>query len=267
MRRGDPRGEFIALQLCNERSVEQERRMKKLLRGQRDALLGDLAPVIVKSSIKFEGGVLTECELRTRSHRQGEALRGHLGWSTVREAGFPQSEYGRQYAPLVLSNSGMRSLRRTWGVDWHDLLATRRFSPMLETVSLSYTSTMSFYYEHWPEETGRRVEACPNLGPIRRLEFYESDPLAMGQILHGPTGWGLRELALFYSPWQRAPEWLEVVESTRISTLEFYPAGWCFVLQREDYGWTGEYLPTDPRPYQEVLDRFLEVLGPLVTFS
>jgi uncharacterized protein (TIGR02996 family) len=75
--RGDPRGEFIALQLANR----DEARAAELLRAHVDAWLGVLAPYVVVHRCKFERGFPYDVTL---NGVDVDPIAKHPAWSTVR---------------------------------------------------------------------------------------------------------------------------------------------------------------------------------------
>lgn len=123
---GDPRGEFIALQLAGSKS----RREAALLRTHARDWLGALEPVILKSGLKYERGFLARCGVKEPGWAVGRKLLEEPGWATIVEletAGWP--EVGERAAAL------MPSLRRLTGVK------TRMPShPRLEAVVFGYTT-------------------------------------------------------------------------------------------------------------------------------
>jgi len=81
LERGDPRGEFIALQLRGDRA--SRKREKELLETHGKQWLGELAPVVM-AGYTFARGFLDECRIDNRHLDRVQKLAGHPAWSTVR---------------------------------------------------------------------------------------------------------------------------------------------------------------------------------------
>lgn len=89
--RGDPRGEFIALQLCAHRAgadaAEATQRASAVLDGHRETFLGPLADVVVASTCVFERGFLARCTVDVATFDDLPVY--HLpAWSTVKSIHF-----------------------------------------------------------------------------------------------------------------------------------------------------------------------------------
>jgi uncharacterized protein (TIGR02996 family) len=82
--RGDPRGEFIALQLATKRTPQLERRERELLKAHETAWLGALAPHLVKGEVTFRRGfpAVATWKLRRADVAKAGALRE---WATIEE--------------------------------------------------------------------------------------------------------------------------------------------------------------------------------------
>jgi hypothetical protein len=78
---GDPRGEFVQLQLQRDASAVQRRREKELLAAHRRAWLGELQHIIRRC--EFERGFLASCELIPDNRELARRLAGRPAWSTV----------------------------------------------------------------------------------------------------------------------------------------------------------------------------------------
>jgi uncharacterized protein (TIGR02996 family) len=103
---GDPRGEFITLQLADAAgSLDRagRRRMRALLAEHGQAWLGGLAGGLVRSSLVFERGFLVAARVKA-SPRARASLAGAPSWATVEAV---------DNAPIsVLVHPVMRALRR-----------------------------------------------------------------------------------------------------------------------------------------------------------
>lgn len=83
---GDPRGEFIALQLARGRNGKKTRRETALLKEHGRTWLGPLAPAIPKDGVVFERGFLAKCRtINERGLSGAEAICACVEWATVEE--------------------------------------------------------------------------------------------------------------------------------------------------------------------------------------
>lgn len=85
--RGDPRGEFIALQLARAaRTLDAagRKREKELLKRHKKMWLGPIAPLIQPHYLRFERGFLVTCSLEPNAELEA-TLGSHPAWSTIRE--------------------------------------------------------------------------------------------------------------------------------------------------------------------------------------
>lgn len=99
---GDPRGEFIALQLQDPRSQRSERRMTKLLERHRDAFLRGLHSVVMPDAAqRWERGFLTEASVVLRGDQVDTP-----DWATVKKL---EVLFGGT-PPLELASPHLRSL-------------------------------------------------------------------------------------------------------------------------------------------------------------
>lgn len=83
LRAGDPRGEVISLQARAKLTKDQRTRLKQLLDAGRSAWLGPLERVLLKSSIRFELGFLSEATLKPKHTAHLAPLIDDPRWSTV----------------------------------------------------------------------------------------------------------------------------------------------------------------------------------------
>ncbi len=85
--RGDPRGEFISLQLArhaNTLDAAGKKREKELLKRHKKQWLGPIAPLIQLHNLRFERGFLVTCQLEPNAELE-KTLGAHPAWSTIRE--------------------------------------------------------------------------------------------------------------------------------------------------------------------------------------
>jgi len=84
---GDPRGEFIVLQLARHRGTLDaagKKREKELLKRHKKDWLGPIAALIQPAHIRFERGFIVTCSLEPNAALE-EKLGTHPAWSTIRE--------------------------------------------------------------------------------------------------------------------------------------------------------------------------------------
>ena len=82
---GDPRGEFITLQLARAQGTSTpagRKREKALLVAHQQAWVGPIAPLVEETHVVFERGFVVECRLRLVVERKVPAR--HAAWSTVK---------------------------------------------------------------------------------------------------------------------------------------------------------------------------------------
>lgn len=97
---GDPRGEFIALQLANADKPRMSTRESQLLRRHLDEWVAPLGEVLEPQPV-FRRGFLARC--RTKKGADLEALVGHPLWSTT--------EHLETDEPRLITHPSMRCLR------------------------------------------------------------------------------------------------------------------------------------------------------------
>jgi len=185
---GDPRGEFIALQLADARG-ELDRagkaRAQTLLSQHGQAWLGNVAPALVRSSTRFVAGFLTTARVK-QNHRGLERLIGDPVWATV--------ETLEHAPPELVRDPIMRSLRSLVWADYQLFAAVER---PLALAKLEYLRIDS---PTWDADRMQRAleqaEPWPrlrhvNLGIHRHVEL---DQLAW--LWAGPLGRRLQRVEL-----------------------------------------------------------------------
>ena len=111
---GDPRGELIRVQVARE-SNPKDRKLakleKQLLKDHRDALLGTLETVVLKSSLVFARGFVEECTVQPQIHAPVlEAIGADPQLATIRKAKGP---------PGFVLLPGLTSLREVEVINVH----------------------------------------------------------------------------------------------------------------------------------------------------
>ncbi|MCA9567021.1 MAG: TIGR02996 domain-containing protein, partial [Myxococcales bacterium] len=112
--RGDPRGEFITLQLAGE-----EKKAKKLLKGNELAWAGPIAGAIAKKGLVYERGFVARANTAFKQPKVAEELGDHPAWATLVEILGVHSawEYGKSHHTNTISPA-FRSLRIVRGFGW-----------------------------------------------------------------------------------------------------------------------------------------------------
>lgn len=162
MEQGDPRGEFIALQLQSPRSQRSERRMQKLLERHRTSFLRGLEPMVLQPNPQsWERGFLTEASL---------LLEG-LSFDVPDLATLRRVEVlSTPAVPTELASPHMRSLREVTIAPVSAipvLFAADRPLP-LETVGLSGPGDPRF----WPDAMAEVIGAARSLPRLTQLVLH-----------------------------------------------------------------------------------------------
>lgn len=117
--RGNPRGEFITLQLADATGTLDaagKKRMKELLKKHARDFLGPLQPAITLTNLRFERGFVAHCELADKMSPQIQALETHPAWSTVKSffAFTGEKAYPKMIAHLRKLGAKGKSNRKTF---------------------------------------------------------------------------------------------------------------------------------------------------------
>jgi uncharacterized protein (TIGR02996 family) len=112
LERGDPRGELIALQLCERLDAQGEARVAALLRKHAGAWVGAIAHAVRRESMVFRHGFLTRCIARKSmlSTEKWEAVVAEPLWATVEELSISSRLPGR-WARRLADMPQLRALR------------------------------------------------------------------------------------------------------------------------------------------------------------
>jgi uncharacterized protein (TIGR02996 family) len=163
---GDPRGEFIAIQLRPERTDEQRAREKALLARHAKTWLGPLARVLV--GYRFERGFLAAATIDRKKPKLVAELVGHPAWETVTElAGSARIALDPSLRVLrVLELSSADAEREGLPDAWRDLLIDRR-RPIEKLVYLGPRRPSGSHLVHAGELDA--VTTCSALPGLRAL--------------------------------------------------------------------------------------------------
>ncbi|MFZ5442822.1 MAG: TIGR02996 domain-containing protein [Myxococcota bacterium] len=155
---GDPRGEFIALQLQAD-APASARRQRTLLRKHLDSWLGPLAPFVIKAGLEFRRGFPATAKLRVDTHDDAARARSLEEWATFEELTFSRETF---FAP------SMRSLVRAWEVSSAGLLefgATKALPPL---------RVVGMELGRWDTQQLRRWEVVARLSSLEVLRVAAS---------------------------------------------------------------------------------------------
>ena len=164
--RGDPRGEFISLQLQRPRSQRSERRMEKLLDRHRAAFLRGLQPVVMPDATqRWERGFLVEASVVLHGDRVHTP-----DWATVRKL---EVLFGGT-PPLELASSQMRSLKEISlaPLEAVPVLFAASRSLGLEAIALQGPPELGA----WPAEMTELISAPSSLPALQRLTLRCATP-------------------------------------------------------------------------------------------
>jgi uncharacterized protein (TIGR02996 family) len=220
---GDPRGEFIALQL-SERTTRGKKRERELVREHGRAWLGGIEPVIHKAGVLFEGGFLAKARAGIRDSRRSEAAVGRPEWATVHTLDVEPWEH-ESVASLV-GHENMRSLRDLRGARASVFAIARTM--IIESLGLRFSS---------PEIVPAIVE-CQSLPKLRRLDLGSSwiEPHQL-EIWASAIGSKLEELAIraIHTPidWILTAQTIDApaLETLRVNASRHNP--WGVVISRD----------------------------------
>ena len=151
--RGDPRGEFIALQCQPEaQRAASHKRIGELLRKHGKAWLGELAPFIT-SEVTFSRGFLSRAVLKVKNELEAKKMRALPGWATVEE--FIAGRF-----PVLPSTARALCVVRGATEHW---LATLIEAPQARVEELTLSSVSQ-------QELWARFEASEAARSLRRVE-------------------------------------------------------------------------------------------------
>ncbi len=108
---GDPRGEFIALQLARARGGPRTKREGELLRASGRDWLGAIEPLVLKSKLAFERGFVARCAVRNDAAAVLDQLGRRPEWATVTDVDV--SAIGYYSRTFVAQMPALRALRGT----------------------------------------------------------------------------------------------------------------------------------------------------------
>lgn len=265
LERNNPWGELIQLQFeATERPLKRAEkiRINKILREDREILLGPLAPLVLKKGLVLEKGFPVVCGLPQSPKAQvvDEALTDPR-WATVRELvlspyEFRQSRRILTQSPLI----SLASLRQVFPELACDLVASSKVLPV-EVLEL----TPKAWYQH---SLGDRLDSfveCQGMPRLRRLNVGEGelDEASLRKLLSGPLGRRLERLSGVGGHLYRLPELVRSLLAHPVpfrGSLSFSAGMFCLEMScGKDGRWSGvridlnyEPMPaSDMQSYQE----------------
>jgi uncharacterized protein (TIGR02996 family) len=111
---GDPRGEFIALQLARAAGGPRSKRESELLRASGRDWLGAIEPMVLKGNLVFERGFLSRCGIKCDS-LVVDPLAQRPEWATVTDVDVGNIR-ARDYKEFLARMPALRVIRGVWGV-------------------------------------------------------------------------------------------------------------------------------------------------------
>jgi uncharacterized protein (TIGR02996 family) len=185
---GDPRGEFIALQLraaSGELSPDGQRRMNWLERTHAPEWLHDIGWAIVSGSAVFERGFVKHIRLRDGDFRDPTRLTTTSSWATIRSLANPPFALLRDPAADSLTALECTQSQAL------GLLERGPESPNIERLTIHHEHRLGF--------RARAIENRSNLPNLREIVNHVHDHASVEDsewIWRGPLGRELRRLEL-----------------------------------------------------------------------
>jgi uncharacterized protein (TIGR02996 family) len=233
--RGDPRGEFIALQLAhaNGRATpESRRRERALLTKYEKQWLGRFERFVKRPMCEFRRGFLARAVIDIE-HKDGPLDRdlADPAWSTIETLGL--GVWASDRAREILALPAFRHVRALRGVDERVLV---ELAPWPHIVELDLSAPWD-----WPiEEHARLFDAFPALEHLATGIRDE----ALAAWLAAPVGRRLRRLTRIDAKCPLAPfrafvearDLPNLVELGMVSSSRDYGEEWRFTLRRDERG-------------------------------
>lgn len=231
--RGDPRGEFIALQL---RRFDVARQCE-LIDAHGHAWLGNLAGFVLPGQRRYDRGFLISCPLAKLRAEQIEELAQYPEWATLERISF-FAQFS--YSPTVIS-SHMRSVRALIGVCEQGLEQLCLDHADLAIEELAVASTK--YMDYVPARPVELLAACRGLERLRtlRLEFSHQRlwPSVLDPLWSSRVGQRLDTLVINDASRNDWLEWELPVRRLGVRTL----LGWRMIEPETKRCWCREDKP------------------------
>ena len=254
--RGDPRGEFIALDVALARGARVKGKRNKAFRAAAAALPGPLAPMLAMGC-RYERGMLTVASVQTDrgALRQAEdallAMFSDLRWATVRTIMtnlFQDLQGLMRHAPLL-------SLRSVGQLNLTSFLALRERAPQdaLPVTNLSLVLGDDDGPEHVPD-IDAIAHALPRLRRLRVASSAPYVPVLPPHVLASPLIGRLQSFEVTGLRFPPVPQWLANLLESEYAGPEvyLYGNGCTLWLRRADIG--GYDLDLSPKYLRAVGD-------------
>jgi uncharacterized protein (TIGR02996 family) len=166
--RGDPRGEFIALQLQPPPlTPAQDKRLRSLISKHRVEWLGELDPIVQRrEGLVFDRGVLAECQVQVKSVPALAKVVGHPLWATLRQIWFCDKFAWDPRILPVLVHPVMRELRDVICIGMNHIFPALARHPR----PLPFTSIWTTHDNAWNGRSQfRELADTPGLPALKRF--------------------------------------------------------------------------------------------------
>ncbi|MEO8703353.1 MAG: TIGR02996 domain-containing protein [Kofleriaceae bacterium] len=144
LERGDPRGEFLVLQLLRGRrplTRDELRSERMLLQYVERWVPNEVARKTMRHTWRFERGFLARCHLRGSEQPAGSPQAGHPAWRTVHTLASSGRGFGANRVLFAPALDDVRHLLLTEGPIVESFLRDRAPMPELETFSFGWGNT------------------------------------------------------------------------------------------------------------------------------
>ena len=211
-RRGDPRGEFIALQLARARGGPRTKRERTLLAANRERdWIGPIEPLILKKSAAFERGFLSRCALHSQEQSLFETMVDHPAWRTLTELNVARTTF--ETSSLVAKMPALRVLR---GASVSEVPDKHPRLERLECRALNRGNVRSLI-----------TKALPALRHLAFNSSFMVEPEELAPLWSSSLGRQLESFSVVISPMSPLEGWMRMVSDVRIPSItlmrEYFP--------------------------------------------
>lgn len=243
----DPRGEAIMLQhkASTQNLTRPERaRLKQLIAAYQTEWLGDMARVLLSSSVRWELGFLSSATLSPKHVDHIRPLVGDPRWGTVRALAFGKEGTAdaawaaREISQAVVLHPACRVLRAVTGK------VPPALSRALCDGERAYPLETLTIYAPWEdvEAHGEAVARAPTLPRLKHLDYRAYNwraPADAEWLIGSPLGGRLETLAVT-GEFQHLPGWIARYDASPLQrlTVQGYHGHQVLTLARCDAGLT-----------------------------
>ena len=231
-RRGDPRGEFIALQYRNRDGTAPRRdvmREKALLKANARTWAAELGPLLAEKAYRYERGFLSECRPKAPRSEQLRALSQSDAWATVERLSLASwasprklPAYGESVdvAGEILTSARVPALR---SVSVHSASVLMKMARSPRPLAVEAIECSGWFHLYCFGFELKRVDlealgATRSLPRLRRLAISthsneahdDRGPARYEALLRGPTFEALEHFGLT-DVGDRLPAWLDAL--------------------------------------------------------